>query len=112
MSKYQVSDLVEFKSGMPRWVLHPEHDNRWISWDVYYNHSKPVLESKYALICHVDKSQNDCATEEYWGESKYGDSQWGQSGHGVADANNFYRVLYNNLYCMVKESDILSRVTL
>lgn len=108
MSKYSVSDLVEFKNSIPRWVVQ-QYDNhdRLISWEVYNRHNKPVIDNQYALICQVQVNGKESTNRyyEFWGESKYDESQSSDSRDKI-----FYYVMWNNLYCMVKESDIKCRL--
>jgi len=107
MSKYSVSDLVELKNRIPRWVVQQYDDhNRLISWEVYNRwYDKPVIDNQYALICQVQVNGKESTNDEFWGESKLGELQSNDSRHKI-----FYYVMWNNLYCLVKESDIKCRL--
>jgi len=109
---YKVNDLIEFKRGHPDWVQHDVYSDRWVSWKIYESHNNIRLESKYALICYVESPEESRESRgEAWKNYKYFNRE--KNEWEIVDdkpLHTFYRVLYNDLYCLVKDNEILRKI--
>lgn len=83
--KYKIADLVEFRDGHPNWVQHDKYSDRWVSWKVHESINHIRIDVKYALVCGIEEV-------------------------GEGSNKTFYHVMYNDLYCLVREDDILRKI--